>query len=222
MTSTMNPKSDEYVHHAIVLVNKSGENRCFSLASGQSKYIDTRKSNLLSDGYKIVVDKFYQPNGIDYRRNVQSALEKLIVARLKPWNDVVQDKRDRLAIEIDEHNTQLRTDNEKFNQELAERVRMHNTTATGKDVVTLAKSGTYYRWRGIKVYDRLRIFDREKRVFDKECQKYSFATCSMKVNARSVLWKPNNYVSYNDVIRVINDVKEETQRSPRESFDSTN
>lgn len=91
ITSTMNPRTEEYVHHALVMVKSFGSERKIVLRSGQSAYIDTCKHKLAADGFEVLFDKFYQANGIDYRRNVQSRILESIERALAPFNKPIID-----------------------------------------------------------------------------------------------------------------------------------
>lgn len=217
ITSTMNPQAEEYVHHALVVVKSFGRDRKIVLRSGQSAYIDTCKRKLAADGFEILFDKFYQANGIDYRRNVQAAVLESIEQILAPYNEPIIQLRKSLMTEIETHNASLSDDIDRHNSALIASVNDHNATAIGNARIQLSASKTFYRWKGIRVYGKLRSYEKECRGYEKEVRnaQYQLLTVDIDVNSKTIYWKPNEYVSYDSLVGMIEDVNIQTQSSPR-------
>lgn len=218
ITSTMNPKDESLVHHALVMVKHLQNGNKIVLRSGQSYYIDQCKNKLVSEGYKTLLDKFYQANGIDYRRNVQSMVLDFIEDSMEPFDAPILAARESLKIEIDTFNETLHEVVDTHNENLVNTVAEHNQTATDKTHIYLSSSGTFYRWKGIKIFGKIRSYEKEYRDYGKEIRgrKYQFPSVPITVNSKSIYWKPNNYISYEDLCETLFKVKEQTQHNPRE------
>lgn len=106
-----------------------------------------------------------------------------------------------------------------YNSELVARVDLHNETATDKTRIYLAPSKTFYRWKGIRIYGKLRSYEKECRSYEKEIRKsqYQLLTVDIDVNSKVIYWKPNEYISYDSLVGMIKEVNIQTQSSPRDS-----
>lgn len=216
-TSTLNPSNENYVHYALVVVKRFGRDCKIVISSGQSCYIDKRKQELIADNFEVVEDKFYQANGIDYRRNVQSKVLEFIEKRMEPFNNPILLARERLYNEIEEFNKQLKEQIYKHNSDLTNAVELHNQSCLPKDRIYLTAK-TIYRYKGIKIFGKLRSFERERRDYDKEIRigrAYQLPDVPITVNSKNIYWKPNKYILYEDLLEIIHKVNIETQSSPR-------
>ncbi len=218
--STRNPVHEGYVHHALVMYKRQGNGYVITIRSGQSAYIDNCKRELLADGFEVLYDKFYQANGIDYRRNVQNAIIEEIESALEELNSPIMELREQLKEEIDDFNAKLPQVIDEYNSQLALKVSEHNKSATKRDMIKLSSNGKRYYWRGVTTYAKIRFYDDEERSFEKEvrAKKYALLTLPIKVCATYISWKPNSYVSYDRLKAIIEKINVETQQSPRSSL----
>ena len=98
--STKDPENEGLRHHALVVVKNISNGYMFKFSSGQSDYIDECKQELLSQGYEVHTDKFYQANGVDYRRNVQYTVQTYIDEKLEHLNQPINLLREELNFEF--------------------------------------------------------------------------------------------------------------------------
>ncbi len=220
--STRNPNKQGLVHHALVMEKQMGNGYVVSSRSGQSSYIDRCKLDLEEDGFTVLYDKFYQANGIDFRRNVQDAVNARIEKILEVLNLPIMKLREQLQIEIDEHNSKLPQVIDEYNNNLSLQVIEHNKTASKRDTVKLSKNGKRYYWRGNTTYAKLRFYENEERIFEKEVKRLDaqlLRELPIKVCSTYISWKPNEHLSYDELKAIIEKVNVETQSSPRTSFD---
>jgi len=219
-TSTKNPIDKHLVHHALVMVKEFGPKRVFKFSSGQSEYIDKIKKTLIKDDYEEYADKFYQANGIDYRRNVQNKIQQFIDETLTTLNTPIQLRRDELKEEIENHNELLAEEINKFNNELFQRVQAHNAAALrdgGKKVFANGLSFYYKGKDGKNIrFGRLRSFAGERRNFNSEVRQlmYRLITIPIKVCSLYVSYEPNPHISMKEITDIIDKVNAETQDSP--------
>jgi hypothetical protein len=215
--STMNPAQDDFHHHALVLEKTTGLKHELRLISGQSKYVDKRRAELLSGAYRVVNDKFYQANGIDYRRNVQTRVSNHIEEELRPVNEIILQRRAALQQEIDETNAMLLEDIPQSNADLAERIRVYNLTATKR--VKLSSNGTRYYHGFNRTFANVRSYEKECRSYEKEIRasRYKLVKVPISVNSTYISWLPNDYVSLDKIKELIAEVNAITQRSPHQS-----
>ena len=219
--STMNPDPEGLHHNALVMFKKIGQNYTVNNIAGQSAYVNTRKTELEIDGFTTMIDKFYQANPIDFRRNVQQAVNGHIDKVLEPLNAPIIAAREALKREIDEHNLMLQEDIPQSNERLAERVRVFNLTATGRDVIRLVSNGARYAGKYNKTFARVRFYENEMRKYKMEVRnpKYKLKTLPIKVCSRFIVWRPNSMISFETLKALIHDVNKKTQKSPYQSDD---
>ena len=219
--STMNPDPEGLHHNALVMFKKIGQNYTVNNIAGQSAYVNTRKAELEIDGFTTMIDKFYQANPIDFRRNVQQAVNGHIDKVLEPLNTPIIAAREALKREIDEHNLMLQEDIPLSNERLAERVRVFNLTATGRDVIRLVNHGTRYAGKYNKTFARVRFYENEMRKYKLEVRnpKYKLKTLPIKVCSRFIIWSPNSLISFETLKELIHGVNKKTQKSPYHSDD---
>jgi hypothetical protein len=219
-SSTKDPNYNGYHHHALVSIKHGTIDTEYKFTSGQSDYVDKVESELTDLGYQIHKSKFYNANGIDYRRNVESEMNLLIEKRLAPINEPILAKRNQLKQEIEETNAMLLEDIPVWNAELAERVRIHNLTADKK--VRLSSNGRRY-YHGKTTFEYLRRYENECRSYEREVAKSAFKlkTIPVKVGSTFIRWKPNKFVSLQDIDSIIDDVVKSTQKSPYQSLDES-
>ena len=218
-TSTKNPESQGLHHHALVMYKKFGRNYTINNVAGQSHYVDGRKKELEAEGYTTMIDKFYQANPIDFRRNVQQAVNNHIDSVLAPINAPIIVAREELKREIDESNLMLQEDIPVWNEQLHERVRVLNLTATGSDIIRLANNGKRYAWRRNRTFERVRFYETEKRNYLGEVRnsKFKLKTLPIEVCSRYIVWKPNSLISFKALQDLIFEVNDTTQKSPYQS-----
>ncbi len=68
-TSTMNPVDEDKHHHFAATVKRKGARHTVKLISGQRDYIAKTVDRYVNEGYKILLQPFYNANGIDLRNN---------------------------------------------------------------------------------------------------------------------------------------------------------
>lgn len=217
-SSTKDPAYNGYHHHALVSINRKATGVEYKFTSGQSDYVDKVETDLTNLGYSVHKSKFYNANGIDYRRNVECEMNTLIEKRLEPINAPIISKRNQLKREIEETNAMLLEDIPVWNSKLAERVHVHNLTADKQ--VRLSSNGRRY-YHGKKTFAYLRRYENECRSYEREVAKpaYKLKTIPVKVGATFIRWKSNKFVSLQDIDQIIDDVVKSTQKSPHQSLD---
>jgi hypothetical protein len=125
--------------------------------------------------------------------------------------------REDLAKEVEETNLMLVEDINQSNAVLAERVAIHNQTARLK--VRLSKNGKRYTFGRNQTFARLRSYEDERRIYDREIRNktYHMKAVPICVNSTFLTWRPNPYVSLGTIKELIEIVNAQTQRSPRSS-----
>ncbi len=214
MVSTMNPSDDKLHHHALITTKRHNKYHVYKFSSGQSHYIDKVRAELQAGDYAVHKDKFYQANGIDYRRNVEKAVSDRKKSILAIANIPIIAKREELAREIAESNAMAIEDVNQWNADLAERVRIKNLTAKSK--IKLASNGKRYYYGRNQTYERLRDAKDYFRSYDVEVLKpeYALETIPINIGSLSITWYPNKYISKTDLERIFDEVNTETQTSP--------
>lgn len=202
-SSTKDPEYNGFHHHALVTSKTSITGKEYKFTSGQNDYVDRVENELVGAGYEIHKSKFYNANGIDYRRNVESEMLAFIDKQLAPINGPILEKRKLLAQQIEETNAMLIEDISQWNTNLAEKVRIHNLTA--KQTVRLSSNGRRYCYGRNKTYAYLRRYENECRSYERECLRpeYKLKTIPVQVGATYIRWKPNKYVSLKHIILCI-------------------
>ncbi len=215
--STKDPEYAGFQHYALVTSTSSKFGKEYKFTSGQSDYVDKTKSELLGSGYVVHKDKFYNANGVDYRRNVEHEMLILIDKKMAPVNDSIIEKRKQLAREIEETNAMLHEDIAQWNAELAEKVRIHNLTATKQ--VKLSANGRRYYYGRNQTYKWVRRYENECRSYEREClrSEYKLKDTPVKVGATYIRWHPNEFISLKEIDAIMDKVVKETQSSPYQS-----
>ncbi len=224
LVSTRNPDKPELVNHAVVMEKQMGDGYVITLRSGQDRHLEKSTPQLEAEGYTILNDKFSQANGVDLRRNIEYAVNQRIEEVLEEVNRPVMKRHEQLKTEIEESNAKLPQEIEEYNNKLAIQVAEHNKTAVEKkDIVKLMKNGKRYYWHGVKTYANVRFYQKEERIFEKEVRAPQYQlilrALPITVSAMYIHWKPNDYISYEEIKAIIEKVNIETQASPRSSFD---
>ena len=220
LVSTSNPKEETLHHHALNMVKKIGKTYTINNVAGQSGYVDNRQAELEKDGYKPLFEgKIYQANPIDFRRNIQAAVNEEIDRALKPVNDPILLARKELEQEINEYNLMLQEDIPSWNKRLEERVRIANLTATGRDRIRLAINGKRYAGKYNKTFEYIRFYENERRNYSIEVRKskYKLKTLPIQVCSTYITWSPNTFVSFEKIKQLIRQVNDNTQGSPYQS-----
>lgn len=210
-----------YYHKILIYwgAKRCNNYRVYKFSSGQSHYIDKVRDELRTEDYVVHKDKFYQANGIDYRRNVEDAVACRKESILAIANIPIIARREALAREIEESNAMAIEDTNQWNADLAERVSIENQTATSK-IKLSAKGNRYYYGRN-KTYAYLRKASDYFRSYDAEVEspEYALIKIPITVGSLSITWYPNQYFSLADLERIFEEVNVETQSSPYPSSD---
>ncbi len=170
-TSTMNPK-DENKHHFFAATMVSiNETKVVKFISGQKAYVDSKiRDRVKLDQHDIILQPFYNANGVDLRHNVQEEFKKRRAAVIKAAN-AASVKRDKEA------NERLRRDIRAYNRSNPEAPR---------------------------IYKNEKQNSRRARPSD----------IAVSFKKLSFIYRPNAYMSFDDVLQIIIDVNGTTQTSP--------
>ena len=107
-TSTMNPKHKGKHHYCVLTRIKNNDNYKIKFISGQSNYVDKYIKNL-DDAEKVVVEKFYNANGIDLRNNTYNEF-------INYRTQVISDLNEKNKIEVEKFNKDLKLEIKNFNK----------------------------------------------------------------------------------------------------------